>query len=69
MSAISTSAYRRKLGFGREWIAAVNALDPDAAVALGEDERAVQRLVLAIVKRQGKEVAGRARRRHRPHRA
>jgi len=45
-----------KLGFGREWIAAVNRLLPDEAGPLGEDERAVQRLAIAVVKRHGHEV-------------
>jgi hypothetical protein len=35
-----------KLGFGRQWIAAVNRLNPDASGPLSEDERAVQRLAL-----------------------
>ena len=42
-----------KLGFGRDWVAAVNCLDPAGQSALSEDERAVQRLGLAVVKRQG----------------
>jgi alkylhydroperoxidase family enzyme len=42
-----------KLGFGRDWVAAVNRLDPDAAAGLSEEERAVQRLTLAVVERQG----------------
>src|ERR1043165_7378046 len=45
-----------KLGFGREWIAAVNTLDPNRSEPLSQDERAVQRLALAVVKRQGKKV-------------
>jgi alkylhydroperoxidase family enzyme len=45
-----------KLGFGREWVAAVNRLDPGALGPLNDDERAVQRLALAVVKRQGKHV-------------
>jgi alkylhydroperoxidase family enzyme len=45
-----------KLGFGREWVAAVNRLDPDGSGPLQQDERAVQRLALAVVKRQGKRV-------------
>jgi alkylhydroperoxidase family enzyme len=45
-----------KLGFGREWIAAVNRLAPDAAGPLGEDERAVQHLAIAVVKRHGHDV-------------
>jgi alkylhydroperoxidase family enzyme len=45
-----------KLGFGRDWIAAVNRLHPDAKGPLSEDECAVQQLALAIVKRQGHRV-------------
>ncbi len=42
-----------KLGFGRDWVAAVNRLEPDAAGPLSEDERAVQRLAIAVVERRG----------------
>ena len=45
-----------KLGFGREWVAAVNRLEPDAKGPLSEEERAVQRLALAVVKRSGHDV-------------
>src|ERR1051326_2479810 len=45
-----------KLGFGREWVAAVNRLQPDAAGPLSEDERAVQRFAIAVVKRRGQDV-------------
>ena len=45
-----------KLGFGREWIAAVNRLAPDDAGPMSEDERAVQRLAIAVVKRNGHDV-------------
>src|ERR1700687_3975911 len=45
-----------KLGFGRDWVAAVNRLDPDAAGPMSEDERAVQRLALAVVERKGHDV-------------
>jgi alkylhydroperoxidase family enzyme len=41
-----------KLGFGRDWVAAVNRLDPEAGGPMSGDERAVQRLALAVVKRQ-----------------
>jgi alkylhydroperoxidase family enzyme len=43
-----------KLGFERDWIAAANRLDPDAKGPLSENERAVQRLALAVVERRGK---------------
>ena len=42
-----------KLGFGRDWVAAVNRLQPDAAGPLSDDERAVQRLAIAVVERRG----------------
>src|SRR4029078_3500370 len=42
-----------KLGFGRQWVAAVNRLDPDVAGPLSEDERAVQRLPIAVIERRG----------------
>lgn len=45
-----------KLGFGREWIAAVNRLAPDAPGTMSDEERAVQRLAIAVVKRQGHDV-------------
>jgi alkylhydroperoxidase family enzyme len=45
-----------KLGFGREWIAAVNRLAPDAPSTMSEEERVVQRLAIAVVKRQGHDV-------------
>ena len=46
----------QKLGFGREWIAAVNRLAPGAPGPLSEEERAVQRLAIAVVKRRGHDV-------------
>lgn len=45
-----------KLGFGRDWIAAVNRLTPDVSGPLSEDERAVQRLAIAVVSRRGHDV-------------
>ncbi len=45
-----------KLGFGREWIAAVNRLEPDAADPMSQDERAVQKLAIAVVNRSGHDV-------------
>src|SRR5207248_1798953 len=45
-----------KLGFGREWIAAVTRLTPDAPTTMTEDERAVQRLAIRVVKRDGHDV-------------
>jgi alkylhydroperoxidase family enzyme len=46
----------QKLGFGRDWVAAVNRLAPDEDGPLSEDERAVQRLALAVVARRGHDV-------------
>src|SRR5216683_7397822 len=45
-----------KLGFGRDWVAAVNKLDPDADGPLSAEERAVQRLALNLVARKGHHV-------------
>lgn len=46
----------KKLGFGEDWVAAVEAVAPDTAPHLSETERAVQRLVVALVERRGKGV-------------
>lgn len=43
----------RKLGFDDAWVAAVERLDPDAAEDMSDVERAVQRLILAVVERKG----------------
>lgn len=48
----------RKLGFGEEWVAAVEQVAPDSAPLLGDDERAVQRLAIAMIERRGKRVSG-----------
>lgn len=45
-----------KLGFGRDWIAEVLALAPDMAAVMDEPERAMQRLVLAMLDRNGHDV-------------
>ena len=42
-----------KLGFGEEWVRVVLRLQPDAAAALADAERDVQRLVIAMVERRG----------------
>ncbi len=47
-----------KLGFAREWVAAINQLDPDRAARLDDTERAVQRFAMAMVERRGKDVTG-----------
>jgi len=44
-------AYR--LGYGREWVAAVERLTPDHAQELNDDERAVQRFVIAATRADG----------------
>jgi len=41
-----------KLGFGEQWIRAVEDLDPDHS-AIGEPERRVQALTLAVIRRHG----------------
>lgn len=46
----------RKLGFSDEWIAAVERVAPDTDEQLAVDERAVQRLVIAMIERQGRDV-------------
>jgi alkylhydroperoxidase family enzyme len=64
VAAIMGNAYERnqherlseKLGFGREWIAAVNRLEPDADGPMSQDERAVQALAIAVVNRCGHDV-------------
>lgn len=45
-----------KLGFRRDWVAAVNKLAPDAEGPLSPEERAVQRLALDVVARKGHHV-------------
>src|SRR5712671_2509452 len=45
-----------KLGFGRDWVAAVNRLEPDAAGPMSAEERAVQKLGIAVVERRGHDV-------------
>jgi hypothetical protein len=45
-----------KLGFGRDWVAAVSRLEPAHGSELEEDERAVQRLTLAMLAHSGKGV-------------
>jgi len=61
VAGIMENAYERnrherrcvELGFGSDWIAAVNGLAPDKGVPLSPQERAVQRYVLAAVVRRG----------------
>ena len=42
-----------KLGYGRDWVAAVEALAPEKQALINDDERAVQRYVMAAVERDG----------------
>lgn len=44
----------RKLGFGPAWIADVEKLEPDSPSSLSDDERAVQRLAIAVMSTRGK---------------
>jgi alkylhydroperoxidase family enzyme len=46
-----------RLGLGRDWVAAVNALKPDVESVLTSEERSVQRLTLAVLSTRG-EAAG-----------
>jgi alkylhydroperoxidase family enzyme len=46
-----------KLGFDREWIATVLRLKPDADSCLTTEERAVQRLIIALLINRGKGVS------------
>lgn len=46
----------RKLGFGDEWVADVEKVDPVGATGLSNQERAVQRLAIALIERKGKNV-------------
>lgn len=43
-----------RLGFGREWVAAVNALEPDVDSVLTAEERSVQHLTLTVLNTRGK---------------
>lgn len=43
----------RRLGMSRGWVAAVHERDPARAAELTEDERVVQRLVLALIETKG----------------
>lgn len=46
-----------RLGFGRDWVAAVNTLGRNDA-ALSAEERLVQRLAVALIERRGQGVTG-----------
>lgn len=43
-----------RLGFGRDWVAAVNALKPEISPLLSAEERSVQHLTLSVLETQGK---------------
>ena len=61
VAALMKNAYERvqherlslKLGFGKLWVRQVLALEPDQQGGLAEQERLVERLALAVVRRQG----------------
>jgi hypothetical protein len=42
-----------KLGYGRDWIADVNRLNPAEAKAMGDDEKKVQKFIIAAIYRRG----------------
>lgn len=42
-----------RLGFGRDWIAAVNALKPETSLFLTPEERSVQQLTLTVLETSG----------------
>ena len=46
----------RKLGFGEEWVTEVEKVYPAGANGLSDQERAVQRLAIALIERKGKNV-------------
>lgn len=46
----------KKLGFPLDWIAAVERVSPDTAEEISDAEKAVQRLIIATVRQQGKDV-------------
>ncbi len=46
----------RRLGFGEAWITAIEQMSPDTAPEMSEQERAVQRLVIAMIERRGKSI-------------
>jgi len=44
-----------KLGYGRDWIAAVNKLEGDAAEGLSPEERKIQKFAIAAIYRRGQD--------------
>jgi len=65
VSAWSGNVYERnqherlsvRLGLGRDWVEAVNALAPETQTALSDDERRLQELVLCVVESNGNEAS------------
>lgn len=47
-----------RLGFGRDWVAAVNVLSPGSQPMLADEEVLVQQLVLSVLETQGRGSAG-----------
>lgn len=47
----------KKLGFGEDWIRAIQSLSPDTAPHLSDAERAVQRLIIAMIDKRAVGVA------------
>lgn len=64
VAAVMGNAYERnqherlslRLGFGRDWVAAVERLAPDESDGLDQAERSVQRLVIAMIRWHGRDV-------------
>ena len=62
VSSWTNNAYERnqherlsvRLGLGRDWVAAVNAMAPKTQSAMSEDERRLQELVLCVLKSNGR---------------
>lgn len=46
----------RKMGFDEEWVSDVEKVDPAGATSLSDQERAVQRLAIALIEQKGKNV-------------
>jgi hypothetical protein len=65
VSSWTKNAYERnqherlsvRLGLGRDWVKAVNAMAPETQTMLSEDERRLQKLVLCALKSNGQEAS------------